>query len=187
MKKTLCFLLVLLSLAQAVVAQHQWTWLSGQEDANSPANYGLPLISSPNNYPGSRTGAIGWTDNDGNFWLFGGQGFTENGSGLLNDLWRYNPESSRWTWISGSSNTNRSGTYGVRGLPLPTNSPGARRDAVSWIDNAGNLWLFGGSGYANGGEAGLLNDLWRFSPATLQWTWMGGDNEINRRGEYGRR
>ena len=44
--------------------------------------------------PGSRWGAGYWIDNDGQFWMFGGEGFDDssgNGNGLLNDLWSYLP------------------------------------------------------------------------------------------------
>ncbi len=34
--------------------------------------------------------------------------------------------------------------------------------AVSWTDSHDNFWLFGGSGYAQSGEIGYLNDLWKF-------------------------
>jgi len=36
------------------------------------------------------------------------------------------------------------GTYGTLGLAAPGNVPGAREWAAGWIDQAGNLWPFGG-------------------------------------------
>jgi hypothetical protein len=53
------------------------------------------------------------------------------------------------------------------------------------IDSAGNLWLFGGQGYAAVGGSGELNDLWSFSPTSKQWTWVGGWNTVNGAGDYG--
>lgn len=47
-----------------------------------------------------------------------------------------------WTWMSGADTVNQSGIYGVQGTPDPANVPGARRNSISWIDGAGNLWLF---------------------------------------------
>ena len=58
------------------------------------------------------------------------------------------------------------------------NIPGARSDASNWIDNSGNLWLFGGSGWDSTGRLGYLNDLWEFNPAAGEWVWMGGNNTI---------
>jgi galactose oxidase-like protein len=49
-----------------------------------------------------------------------------------------------------------------------------RSNAASWIDSAGTLWLFGGSGIDSTGAAGILNDLWQFTPSTGTWTWVSG-------------
>jgi hypothetical protein len=59
-----------------------------------------------------------------------------------------------WTWISGSNTTDQHGVYGEKGIPSSLNVPGARQNAVSWIDKNGNLWLFGGLGYAATGSYG---------------------------------
>jgi hypothetical protein len=67
-----------------------------------------------------------------------------------------------WTWMSGSDVIDQNGVYGTKGAPALANVPGARYGAVSWTDESGNLWLFGGYGYPASGGAGCLNDLWRF-------------------------
>jgi hypothetical protein len=44
--------------------------------------------------PGGRFEPAYFVDNDGELWLFGGEGLDAtgtNGNGLLNDLWRYLP------------------------------------------------------------------------------------------------
>jgi hypothetical protein len=46
--------------------------------------------------------------------------------------------------MSGSNETNRNGSYGQLGIRDPSNIPPPRRDALSWTDLNGNLWLFGG-------------------------------------------
>jgi Chitobiase/beta-hexosaminidase C-terminal domain len=47
---------------------------------------GTPAAS---NFPGSRYNAASWMDSEGNFWLFGGQGYDGSGTlGVLNDLWK---------------------------------------------------------------------------------------------------
>jgi hypothetical protein len=83
-----------------------------------------------------------------------------------------------WTWMSGANIANQQGTYGTLGIAFPSNVPGARAQAVSWIDTSGNLWLFGGDE-----ESGFLNDLWKYSAG--EWTWMGGANVPNQPGTYG--
>ena len=48
-----------------------------------------------------------------------------------------------------------------QGVAASGNVPGARNNAVSWIDAAGNFWLFGGLGVVGAAHA-YWNDLWRF-------------------------
>ena len=69
-----------------------------------------------------------------------------------------------WTWVSGSSSIDQSGVYGTKGTASPSNVPGARTGSVSWIDAAGDFWLFGGFGFDRAGRLNELNDLWRFRP-----------------------
>ena len=70
-------------------------------------------------------------------------------------------------------------------MAAATNTPGARTQAVSWVDAAGALWLFGGYGYDGVGGAGYLNDLWKYTPTTGNWTWMKGASTINQTDTYG--
>src|SRR5450756_1396373 len=77
-----------------------------------------------------------------------------------------------WTWIKGANITNQNGTCGTLGMPGSTNTPGARYGAVSWTDTNSVLGLFGGFGYAASGDNDYLNDLWKYDPATTEWTWM---------------
>ena len=62
----------------------------------------------------------------------------------MNDVWMF--DGSQWTWIDGSLNGSQPGVYGTKGVGSSTNVPGARGGAVSWADNNGNVWLFGGYG-----------------------------------------
>ena len=91
-----------------------------------------------------------------------------------------------WTWMGRSStllpvngapsSVGRPGVYGTLGVPAAGNVPGGRYSAVTWTDQNGNLWLFGGMGYDSGNGVGDLNDLWEFNLSTQEWTWMGGGN-----------
>ena len=67
----------------------------------------------------------------------------------MNDLWRYDPATNMWTWMSGSNTVNQAGVYGTKGVPDAANVPGARESSISWTDGSGNLWLFGGYGDGN--------------------------------------
>lgn len=66
--------------------------------------------------------------------------------GNLNDLWRYNPSTEQWTWMGGTHLTQPYGVYGTQGVASPSNTPGSRVLAVSWVGVDGSFWLFGGSG-----------------------------------------
>jgi N-acetylneuraminic acid mutarotase len=163
------------------ISAGSWTWASGGNIVLRQGIYGIKGTSDPLNVPGARCNAVSWMDSSGKFWLFGGHSL----SGLINDLWRYDPAIGEWTWVSGSDLTYQSGNYGTQGISEPSNVPGARRDAASWLDPQGRLWLFGGIGQDGAGDYGWLNDLWMFVPATLEWTWVSGSNAANQAGTFG--
>jgi N-acetylneuraminic acid mutarotase len=168
------------------VSSTGWTWVSGRNTAEQAGAYGTKGTPDSTNVPGARFGSVSWIDAGGKLWLFGGVGFdsTET-NGELNDLWKYDPATLEWTWVSGSDVLGQPGVYGTKGTPAPTNVPGARSLAASWIDSGGKLWLFAGSGLDSAGARGDLNDLWTYDPATLEWTWVSGGNVTNQKGSYG--
>ena len=59
-----------------------------------------------------------------------------------------------WTWISGNNTINAPGIYGTKGIPSPSNYPGAKYSAVGVIDSSGSFWLFGGLRYDSNGTIG---------------------------------
>jgi N-acetylneuraminic acid mutarotase len=141
---------------------NQWAWISGSSAGTQPGVYGTLGTPAAGNMPGGRFGASSWIDSSGNFWLFGGQGFDAQANCCnLNDLWEFNPSTSEWTWMSGSSTGYQPGVYGTLGTPAAGNVPGGGRDSsLTWTDPSGNLWLFGG--LESGGSGNRLNDLWRY-------------------------
>jgi len=167
-------------------APNEWTWMGGSNTMVSNGTFGILGTPAAGNIPPGLQGAASWTDNKGNFWLFGGLGYSVSGEDFFNDLWEFNPSTNEWAWMSGSNTVNQAGVYGTLGTPAAGNTPGSRYEAVSWIDKSGNLWLFGGYGYDNGtGGYGSLNDLWEYNPATNLWAWMGGSSTTNQPGVYG--
>jgi N-acetylneuraminic acid mutarotase len=159
-------------------ANNEWAWMGGSSIAGAKGVYGTLGVASTSNVPGAGGGAVSWTDKSGNFWLFGGNQFE-------NALWEFNPTNKEWTWMGGSSTAGASGTYGTLGVPSIGNVPGGRWGAVSWTDGSGNFWLFGGEGFGASNSGGVLNDLWEFSPATENWTWVSGSSNANAVGVYG--
>lgn len=158
-------------------SQGMWTWMGGTGKASAPPVYGTRGTASKTNYPGARSDAAAWTDAQGNFWLFGGNGTDSTGTvGNLNDLWEYS--GGQWTWMSGSNLANQSSSFTAIGEASASNTPGGRVDAAYTKDAAGNFWLFGGLGYYN-----IHCDLWKFSQG--QWTLMSGPSDAQPCGTYG--
>jgi N-acetylneuraminic acid mutarotase len=169
------------------IASGQWTWVNGDNSASNNGVYGVKTVPNDANKPGARHSSVSWTDPSGNFWLFGGTGLARTGSSVhfLDDLWKYDPVNDQWTWMSGENDLDFNGTYGNENIPDPSNEPGGRRMAVSWTDVSGNLWLFGGLGFAESGTYGSLNDLWKYDTGLNEWTWVSGDKATGQNGIYG--
>lgn len=173
----------------------EWTWIGGSSDPGQAGVYGTQGVTAAGNVPGARQSAVTWTNKSGDLWLFGGIGRDSVGTrGDLNDLWKYDPKMNEWTWVKGSKVAAEpgiagayqgAGVYGTKGVSAPGNLPGARFDASGWVDASGNLWLFGGDGVDANGQLGNLNDLWRYTPSTNEWTWMSGSDTISQNGVYG--
>jgi hypothetical protein len=183
-------LLLLLAFTNLSHAQSgEWAWQGGPFGTNDGIpTYGTLGVPSTKNIPAMREGSGTWTDAKGNLWMLGGSGVDSAGvTATLNDLWRCNPASGQWTWMTGNSavGTNYSGLYGTtsgvygsQGVAAAGNTTGSRYQGVSWIDASGNLWLFGGSGTDSVGGSGLLNDLWEYSITANTWTWVGDGNTV---------
>jgi hypothetical protein len=146
----------------------QWTWINGDSTSGVKPSYGMQGVEDSLNKPGARYNGTAWTDHNGNFWLFGGYAI-----GVRNDLWKYNPETNLWTWVKGDSITQQVSVYGTKGIAADGNKPGARYGSISWVDASGNLWLFGGRGYAGSWSLTNMGDLWKYNITTNQWTWYG--------------
>ncbi len=167
-------------------ASEEWTWMAGSQFNSEPGAYGDAGTPGDAYRPGARLAPAHWTRNGEELWLFGGDGIdSQERSGRLADLWKYDTGANQWTFVKGSPYRRESGEYGVRGVPAPDNMPGARDYSASWTDDAGNLWLFGGFGYDEEGDRGRLNDLWRYDPTSNEWTWMSGAAWRNATGNYG--
>lgn len=139
---------------------NQWTWMAGDRLIDQPGSYGIQGTSLSTNKPGARYVSSAWTDPNGELWLFGGYGLDASNPGYLNDFWKYNTVTNRWTWIKGDSTVDHVGVYGIQGIADPASKSGARTGSLSWTDAIGNLWLFGGYGF-DGSTSGVLNDLWK--------------------------
>lgn len=172
------------------ITTNEWTWMKGPNAPNLAGNYGTLGVAAASNEPSAREFASSWVDAAGNFWMFGGDGFvasapTQTLAERLGDLWKYNPSTNEWTWMHGFTTSGQSGIYGTLGIAAPANAPGGRYGSGMWTDPAGDLWLFGGRGVPTTTLQGYLNDLWKFTISTNQWTWVSGSNTGSQNGIYG--
>jgi N-acetylneuraminic acid mutarotase len=162
----------------------EWAWMggsstmtcfSGNSGCSAAIVYGTLRTPAIGNTPGGRSPAASWTDNNGKFWLFGGED--------LNDFWEFDPSTDEWAWMGGSQvvaglDVVYPGVYGTLGVPAAGNIPQGRSNATGWTDPSGNFWLFGGQGFATSHYDIYFNDLWEFNPSTNEWAWMGGSNTV---------
>jgi hypothetical protein len=156
---------------------NQWAYIRGQTTINPPSVYGVQGISDLENEPSGRMAHGFWTDDDGNFWMMGGKERQnlENQNWSFNDLWRYNPGSNEWTWMSGSTESGDAGYYGIKGQPNPLNCPPNRfENRANWSES-NKLFMFGGVYQGVDPAQQLLNDLWVYDISANTWTWIAGD------------
>ncbi len=168
------------------IQTNEWTWEAGPDTIDNLGNYGFMNIEAATNLPPARgeTNAS-WTDNNNNLWLFGGAyKFTDQSPAFVfNDLWKFDMATHTWVWMKGPSTANNPSVYGTLGVPDPGNVPSSRLVYSKWKDCNDDLWLFGGYYYIQiTTNMWMLNDMWRYSIANNEWTWMGGTNIYNNLG-----
>ncbi len=176
MKKQLTILLLFLLqniVTITIYAQGgTWTWISGTSNANAAGVYGVQGVPSVNNHPPAVYEPCEWKDKQGNFWIYGGL------YNSYSDLWKFNPTTLEWTWVKGNGIPGQQPVYGTKGVGNILNSPGVREyTAVTWVDTAGNFWLFGG--------ANSSNALWKYEVNSNIWTWVSGSTNVFVNGVYG--
>jgi hypothetical protein len=164
------------------VTTKQWIWVAGSNLANQTGHYSTQAVITPTsvptgNFPGSRWGAVGFSDSSSNLWLIGGWGYGTTSTvptGFLNDIWEYQKSSGQWIWWKGISNVNQDTVFATdplttifKGVPYVNNVVGGRRGAAMWVqDGSGFMTIFGGEGYdaSQGNPPGYLNDFWSYLP-----------------------
>src|ERR1017187_5162494 len=159
------------------ISANQWTWMKGPKIGDQPAVYGTKGTPDTGNTPSGRWIHSKWKDDNGNFWIFGGQ---DNAVHTFGDLWRFNPTTNVWTWMSGTSTPNDTTTIGTPCIPAVNNKPGNRMENRSCWTRCGNFMMFGGANPSH-----FLNDLWNYNVATNEWTLINGSVITNNHGSYG--
>ena len=148
-----------------------WTWISGSEFAADEGSPGTTGVASPLNTPRGRAFAASWTDSEGNFWIYGGKGYSRY---YIGDLWKFDIKTYLWTRVNGEDDLEPEIIRGIKGIGDARNFPGGRSGAMVVAGNNDEFYLYGGKS-----RNGLCSDIWKFSTTTKLWTWIGGSEEFN--------
>ncbi len=165
---------------------NEWTWISGQDSGLGIINHGTKGIPADSNQPGSRAYTYGtWVDDSNRLWMFGGILYEANPygwgwAGACNDMWLFDIDLNEWIWMSGSSELDDSGHYGLLGIPDTSNLPPARGVFSVWKNCNDDFFMFGGFNFSQ-----FYNDLWKYNWHTKTFTWISGSSSSNSIGNYG--
>jgi N-acetylneuraminic acid mutarotase len=112
--------------------------------------------------PGARMFHSMALDKEGNVFVFGGFGVDRNEKdGHLQDLWKFDLKTEKWTLLSGSL---------LGDVKNSDTGPGGRSGSALVFDREGNLLLFGGRGLSQAERPQALDELWKFEVAKSRWT-----------------
>ncbi len=173
----------------------EWAWMNGSNISGQNGFYGAVGKPAPGNTPNSRGDAVSWTDDSGNFWLMGGEGYSSTSQGTpssvrgthplviitsynpptqYGDLWEFDIAANEWILISLDALNNVPGTLGVpsaaNGPYDVINGPSAGVGSIAYTDKSGIVWILSPGSYFYT----ECNELMDFYPSTLEWAWMGG-------------
>ncbi len=165
------------------IASNEWTWMSGPSTANGLGNWGTIGVPSATNIPCGRRVYTKWKDPNGDMWLFGGN----DNSNSYNDVWRYNPGTNNWTWMSGTSNPADGGSSGLMCMQGVNYIPASRYESrACWVrgcQTKPDFLMYGGGDPLVGPST--FGDLWNYDVVTNSWAWIQGTLSTNVSPNYG--
>ena len=151
-----------------IVATNEWVWLRGSNVPVTTGNYGIKGVSSPLNEPPPHWIHSNWTDAAKNFWMFGGR---IGAGGYGSDLWKYNPLTNEWTWMSGPSALWDAGNYGTLCISDSLFFPQCRHESSYYWMDYDNFYIFGGIGLND------LADIWQYNISSNKWRLIRGTSQ----------
>lgn len=125
--------------------------------------------------PSARAQASSWyNSNNNSLYIYGGYGLDPKalGDGGLSDLWQFDIIAKRWILLKGKSGHFEKSITGVTGVASDDVTPGFRHEAISWTDDLGDFWLFGGQRTTQNNIMYLNNDIWKYSPSNNKWMYI---------------
>ncbi len=123
--------------------------------------------------PGGRTNALGWYDKQNDrLWLYGGFGYNYDASyyGGLADMWMYDLKRNVWSSFYPKVQINAEFNTAILGFESPKANPGYRYSAMTWVDQEGKFWLYGGHHSTVNNAFKADKNIWKFDPESGNWT-----------------
>lgn len=177
--RLLAFFITCLLFNNSIQAQKvNWTWMGG-EPILQQVHYGTKGVADDQNTPGNVIGSYSWTDDNGDFWMYG-HGIV-NPDYSKNVVWQL--RETQWVWVAGDTLSTGSSVKGKKGLGDPKNTPGLQHGAAHAHHN-GLFYFFGGQGHI-APDPQYSNDLWVWDGK--EWTWLQGSERstVRNAGVYG--
>jgi len=159
------------------VGTSTWSFIGGAKNPGGSASFAGETPLSSTRWPLGRDGSASWYDStDEVVVVFGGNA----GTYYTDDIWVFN--FTQFAIKTPCCCGPICGNHSTRFPPVSSLNqvgPGARAYASSWMDNSGNMMLFGGYGFDTFGKLGELNDLFLYKRTTNLWTYIGGNATCN--------
>jgi hypothetical protein len=181
------------------VANGTWAWVAGSEFVESPGIYGVPGIEGGNlteTYPGGRQEfAEAWDEENQYYYIVGGFGYSADGSsfGLLNDVWRFNAATWKWTFLSGSDALDATPVYGAHNTFDVADGadaavlPGMRFARAGFDKTEKVMYIYSAYQVNPNGVYVNVNDLWAVRVTDGAVAYLNGTKSTTYNGVYGTR
>lgn len=171
-------------------SEGQWAWIAGSDALDLPAVVTHEGGSFDGNTPGGLTEARCAIDLDGDFWMFGGQGYDTTSpitqTVFLDHLWHYSVSQNQWALEAGHPNCQSSDCKSIYpSQNMGTGRAGARKGHSMVFDSQNRLYVYGGLGIVGNTLKYDMADLWRFYAPTRYWNFISGDSFVTREPSIG--
>lgn len=158
-----------------------WSHEKGSQTLDQGGVSGTQGQADAGNVPGGRKYFAMDISENNLIWMMGGRArSTANVESNLGDLWKFNPSTLEWTFVTGATTDNTDETFidNFTKGEITSMHIGSRKHFDMTIDESGTIWLFGGMLNANTRKG---KDLWKFDSNTGVFTFISGkvDGAVN--------
>lgn len=154
---------------------NQWAWMSGTP--GGAQSLGPLGVFSASNQPGANSNCpmMGtlwcmWQDSGDGLWMIYN---IDQGANVAAQIWKYDIGLGQWACMR--VDVAPYGAFvqstGVQCVEDATHAPAARGELrMRWVDDCDQLWTYAGVPMCS--PSSYFADLWRYDPATNNWTWV---------------